>query len=62
MADSEEGVKEGGEEGVKDEGGEGVKPCIFKKSVRKGVARKRKMEQSSEGITHFRMDIVCVLN
>ena len=53
MADSEIGVKNtSGEsasgEGVKD--GEGVKPCVFKKSARRGVTRKRKMEQSSEGI------------
>ena len=56
MADSEIGVKNtSGEspsgEGVKDgASGEGVKPCVFKKSARRGVTRKRKMEQSSEGI------------
>lgn len=47
MADSEERVNSG-EEGVKTSGGDGVKPCVFKKSGRRGVARKRRMQQSSE--------------
>ena len=60
MADSEEGVNQAGEEGVKEGNDGGVKPCVFKKSARRGVARKRKMEQSSEGI---RTTLgVCVLN
>ena len=46
MADSEEGVNQAGEEGVKEGNDRGVKPCVFKKSARKGVARKRKMSES----------------
>ena len=53
MADSEERVNSG-EEGVKTSGGDGVKPCVFKKSGRRGVARKRRMQQSSEGDTNNR--------
>ena len=66
MADSEEGVKQAGKEGVKEGSDGGVKPCTFKKSLRRGAARKRKMEQSSEGIYHPVLGqlyvVVCVLN